>query len=52
MAIVALSADDVDRFMAAVEAILNEWQENAIFLVLAIEKRTDMARLIEVGTCK
>jgi hypothetical protein len=52
MAIVALSADDVDRFMAAVEAILNEWQENTILLVLAIEKCTDMARLIEVGAGK
>jgi hypothetical protein len=52
MAIVALSADDMDRLMAAVEAILNVWQENAIFFVLTIEERTDMACLIEVGTGK
>jgi hypothetical protein len=49
---VALGADDVDRLMAAVEAILNEWQQNTVFFVLTIEERTDMACLIEVGTGK
>jgi len=37
MAIVTLSADDVDRLMAAVEAIPDEWQENAIFFVLLLK---------------
>ncbi len=52
MAIVALGADDVDRLMAAVEAILNEWQQNTVFFVLTIEERTDMTCLIEAGTGK
>jgi hypothetical protein len=52
MAIVALGADDMDRLMAAVEAIPDEWQENAIFFVLTIEERTDVTCLIEVGTGK
>ena len=52
MAIVALGADDMDRLMAAVEAILNEWQQNTVFFVLTIEERTDMTCLIEAGTGK
>jgi hypothetical protein len=52
MAIVALGADDMDRLMAAVEAILNEWQQNTVFFFLTIEERTDMTCLIEVGTGK
>ena len=52
MAIMALGADDMDRLMAAVEAILNEWQQNTVFFVLTIEERTDMTCLIEVGTGK
>jgi hypothetical protein len=45
MATVTIGTDDMDRFVARVEAILNEWEEDTIFFVFAVEKCTDVARL-------
>jgi hypothetical protein len=42
----------MDCFVAAVEAVSNEGQENTILFVFAIEKRTDVARLPQLSTCK
>ena len=42
-----IRVDDVDGLVAAFEAILNERQQQAIFLLIAIEQSTDVTYLIE-----
>src|SRR5208283_5470400 len=43
---------DVDRLVAALEPVLNERQQHAIFLIVAIEKRADMTYFAELGAGK
>jgi hypothetical protein len=52
MASPASRADDMNRFVAAVETILNEWQENTVFFVLAVEECADVAWSRQLSTCK
>jgi hypothetical protein len=52
MAIATAGAENMDCFVAAVETVLNEWQENTILFVFAIEESTDVPCLRQLGTCK
>jgi hypothetical protein len=42
----------VNRLVAALEAVLNEGEQDAIFFFFAIEKRADVTRVAELGTGK
>jgi hypothetical protein len=52
VALATVKAENMDCFVAAVEAVSNEGQENTILFVFAIEKCTDVARLPQLSTCK
>jgi hypothetical protein len=43
---------DVNRLVATLEPVLNERKQDAIFLVVAIEKRADMTHFAELGASK
>src|SRR5580658_4132821 len=44
--------DDVDCLFSTLESILNEWQQDAIFFFIAIEKRAGVTRFAKLGTGK
>ena len=47
MVVTLARIDDVNRFVAAVEAVLDERQQHAILLVLRVEERAHVPRAIE-----
>src|SRR5882672_7590141 len=48
MILVLVRVDDVNRSVAAREAVLDERQQHPVFLVVAVEKRADMACVAEL----
>src|SRR6266850_2740394 len=48
MIFMLVRVDDVNRFVAAREAVLDERQQHPIFLIVAVEKRADMACVAEL----
>src|SRR5258705_11766921 len=48
MIFMLVRVDYVDRFVAAREAVLDERQQHPIFLIVAVEKRADMAGVAEL----
>ncbi len=50
--VATIGTDDVDRFMDAAEAILDDGQQNTIFFVLTIEDCADVASQIQLGASK
>lgn len=41
--------NDVDGFVAALEAVLNERQQHAILFLITVEKRAHMTDISELG---
>src|SRR5258706_8670522 len=48
MIFMLVRVDDVNRFVAAREAVLDEGQQHPIFLIVAVEERADMACVAEL----
>jgi len=48
MIVMLVRIDDVNGFVAAREAVLDEGQQHPIFLIFAVEKRADMACVAEL----
>jgi hypothetical protein len=42
----------VDGLIATLKPVLNEWKQHAVLFVVAVEKRTDMAYVAELGAGK
>jgi len=52
MIFMLVRVDDVNRFVAAREAVLDERQQHPIFLIFAVEQCADMARVAELRASK
>ena len=40
--------DDVNRLVATLKTVLNEWEQDAVLLLIAVEKCTYVAHLAEL----
>jgi hypothetical protein len=50
MVISSARTDYVNSLIAALEAVLDEWQQNAIFLLVVVEERADMTDVAQLTT--
>ena len=52
MIVTLVRVDYVDRLIAAREAVLDERKQDAIFFLVAVEKRADVTRFAQLGAGK
>src|SRR5215469_13760150 len=52
MILTLIRVNNVYRFIAALETILDKRKQYAVLLFFAVEKRADVTRFVELGSCK
>src|SRR5262250_2015118 len=52
MILTLIRVNNVYRFIATHETILDKWKQYAVLLFFAVEKRADVTRFVELGSCK
>ncbi len=52
MSVTLIRIDDMNRLIAALESVLNEWKQHAILFVVAVEECTDVTRFGKLRASK